>query len=99
MLVAQLDFADPEFPVSLVEKPEPVLPGPSWARVQVTGGGICGSDLHAMFPDETGSPTLAPFVAFPFEMGHEIGGVIVEAGAECPLSVGTRVAVDPTPRS
>ena len=96
MRVAQLDFADPEFPVSLVEKPEPRLPGPSWARVQVTGGGICGSDLHAMFPDDTGSPTLASFVAFPFEMGHEIGGVIVEAGAECALPVGTRVAVDPT---
>ncbi|MEY2433234.1 MAG: hypothetical protein QOC92_2959 [Acidimicrobiaceae bacterium] len=96
MLVAQLDFADPQFPVSLVEKPEPVLPGPAWARVQVTGGGICGSDLHAMFPDDTGSPTLASFVAFPFEMGHEIGGVIVDAGDECPVPVGTRVAVDPT---
>lgn len=83
MLVAQLDFADPDFPVSLVEKPEPVLPGPEWARVHVTGGGICGSDLHAMFPDDTGSATLACFVSFPFEMGHEIGGVIVEAGAAC----------------
>ena len=30
MLVAQLDFADPEFPVSLVEKPEPTLPGPGY---------------------------------------------------------------------
>jgi threonine dehydrogenase-like Zn-dependent dehydrogenase len=96
VLVAQLDFADPEFPVSLVEKPAPTLPGPAWARVQVTGGGICGSDLHAIYPGDTGSSTLTPFVAFPFEMGHEIGGVVVEAGADCPVPVGSRVAVDPT---
>ena len=31
-----------------------------------------------MFPDDTGSPTLASFVAFPFEMGHEISGVLLE---------------------
>ena len=33
--------------------------------------------------------------ALPFVLGHEIGGRIVETGADCPHPVGTRVAVDP----
>jgi threonine dehydrogenase-like Zn-dependent dehydrogenase len=62
----------------------------------VTVGGICGSDLH-LFSHETGpSPTLLPFTTFPFVMGHEIAGRVIEAGPDCPLLVGTRVAVDPT---
>jgi threonine dehydrogenase-like Zn-dependent dehydrogenase len=95
MRSARLDFADPEFPVTLAEVDSPALPTPEWARVRVTAGGICGSDLHAIFPDGSGTPTLLPLVGVPMEMGHEFGGVIVEAGADCPHAVGTRVAVDP----
>ena len=75
---ARLDFADPEHPVSLVEVGEPSLPRGDWARVRVTAGGICGSDLHAIFPDGSGTPTFLPLVGFPMEMGHELGGVIAE---------------------
>ena len=81
--------------MSLAEVDEPPLPRSDWARVRVTAGGICGSDLHAIFPDGTGSPIMLPLVGFPMELGHEIGGVVVEAGTDCPLPVGTRVAVDP----
>jgi threonine dehydrogenase-like Zn-dependent dehydrogenase len=91
----QFDMADPEFPASLVELPDPELPGPAWARVGVSAGGICGSDLH-LFAHNTGpSPALAAFAAFPFVLGHEIAGRVLEAGPECPVAVGTRVAVDP----
>lgn len=95
MKSARLDFADPEHPVSLVEADEPVLPRSDWARVRVVAGGICGSDLHAIFPDGNGTPTFLPLVGFPMELGHEFGGVVTEAGADCPIPVGTRVAVDP----
>jgi L-iditol 2-dehydrogenase len=89
------DMADPEFPASLAELPEPELPGPSWARVAVTTGGICGSDLH-LFSHNTGpSPTLASAAAFPFVLGHETAGRVVEAGPECGVAAGTRVAIDP----
>ena len=96
MRAVQFDLADPAFPASLVEVPEPELPGPAWARVAVTVGGICGSDLH-LFAHNTGpSPTLMGMAgAFPFLLGHEIAGRVVEAGPECPVAVGTRVAVDP----
>ncbi len=89
-------MVDPEFPASLVDLPEPDLPGAAWARVAVTVGGICGSDLH-LFTHNTGpSPTLMGMAgAFPFVLGHEIAGRVIEAGADCPIAVGTRVAVDP----
>jgi L-iditol 2-dehydrogenase len=96
VLAARFDLADPDFPVSLVDLAEPGLPGPAWARVAVTAGGICGSDLHLFSRDTGPSPTLVALAAFPFVMGHEIGGRVIETGPECPVAVGTRVAVDPT---
>jgi L-iditol 2-dehydrogenase len=91
----QFDLADPEFPASLTDLAEPDLPGPAWARVAVTVGGICGSDLH-LFTHNTGpSPTLVSVGSFPFVLGHEIAGRVIEAGPECPQPIGTRVAVDP----
>src|SRR5438132_9364822 len=96
MRAVQFDMADPAFPASLVDLPEPELPGAQWARVAVTVGGICGSDLH-LFAHNTGpSPTLMGMSgAFPFVLGHEIAGQVIEAGTDCPHVVGTRVVIDP----
>jgi threonine dehydrogenase-like Zn-dependent dehydrogenase len=96
VLAAQFDLADPEFPVSLVELDEPTLPNGEWARVAVAAGGICGSDLHLFGHDTRPSPVLLPLATFPFVMGHEIAGRVIEVGPDCPVAVGTRVAVDPT---
>ncbi|HTU37908.1 MAG TPA: alcohol dehydrogenase catalytic domain-containing protein, partial [Acidimicrobiales bacterium] len=83
MRAVVFDFADPAFPASLAELPEPELPGPSWARIEVSTGGICGSDLH-LFAHNTGpSPTLASVGAFPFVLGHETSGRVVDAGPGC----------------
>ena len=95
MRAVQFDMADPSFPASLVDLPEPDLPSETWARVAVTTGGICGSDLH-LFAHNTGpSPTLVGISTFPFVLGHEIGGTVVETGARCAIPVGARVAVNP----
>ncbi len=89
------DMVDPAFPASLGELSEPELPGPAWARVEVMTGGICGSDLH-LFAHNTGpSPTLASIGTFPFVLGHETAGRVVEAGSACPVAPGTRVVIDP----
>ena len=95
MRAVQFDMADPSFPASLVELDQPKLPGAAWARVGVTSAGICGSDLH-LFAHNTGpSPTLFSMGTFPFILGHEIVGKVTEAGDDCPIAVGTRVAIDP----
>lgn len=96
MRAAQLDYADPSFPVSVVDAPDPVLLGPAWAIVEVRAAGICGSDLHNIYPDGSASRIFGPFVTLPMQLGHEVAGVIVERGPECEFEVGTRVAVDPT---
>ena len=83
-------MADPAFPASLVDLPEPELPSGAWARVAVTAGGICGSDLH-LFAHNTGpSPTLTSLGSFPFVLGHEIAGHVIESGPECSCPVGTQ---------
>jgi threonine dehydrogenase-like Zn-dependent dehydrogenase len=90
------DLADPEFPASLVEIAEPPLPTGEWARIAVSAGGICGSDLHLFSPPGGGgSPTLRSIGTLPFVLGHEIVGAITEVGPDSPWSVGDRVAVDP----
>jgi L-iditol 2-dehydrogenase len=96
VLAVQLDYADRGFPASLIEVDEPALPGPDWARVGVTTGGICGSDLH-LFTNATGaSPTLSSYVSLPWLLGHEIAGRVIEAGPFSGVSEGDRVAVAPT---
>src|SRR5262249_14106443 len=95
MKAVRFDFADATFPASLAEVDEPTLPTGDWARVAVNLGGICGSDLHLFLPVLEGSPILAGIAEFPFELGHEIAGTVVEVGDDCPVAVGTRVAIDP----
>jgi threonine dehydrogenase-like Zn-dependent dehydrogenase len=64
--------------------------------VEVFVGGICGSDLHLFTHNVGPTPTLfGSGGAFPFVLGHEIAGRIVETGPECPHPIGTRVALDP----
>ena len=95
MKAVRYDFADATFPASLAEVDEPTFPTGEWARVAVDVGGICGSDLHLFAPVLQGSPTLAGVAEFPFELGHEIAGTVVEVGDDCPVAVGTWVAIDP----
>ena len=96
MRAVQLDFADSAFPASLVDVPEPVLPGDAWARIGVDVGGICGSDLH-IFTGNTGpSPTIVGYTPFPFLLGHEIAGTVLEAGESAGVQPGDRVVVEPT---
>jgi threonine dehydrogenase-like Zn-dependent dehydrogenase len=93
--VVEYNHRDPNFPAELIDTDDPALPADDWARIAVTVGGICGSDLHLFGSRPTRAPALAAFATFPFHLGHEIAGTIVEAGARCAFPVGTRVAVDP----
>jgi threonine dehydrogenase-like Zn-dependent dehydrogenase len=79
--------------LALSRYPIPALPGPDWVRIRPLLAGICGSDTALI----TGraSPILSPFASFPAILGHEVVGVIEEAGSAAEVKAGERVVVDP----
>jgi threonine dehydrogenase-like Zn-dependent dehydrogenase len=88
-------------PLRLTELDAPDLPGPGWHRVRPLLAGICGSDLATI--DGRSSRYFEDIVSFPFVPGHEIVGVVEEAGADPAAgsqvggspAIGTRVVVEP----
>lgn len=72
------------------EVPDPA-PAPGEVLVAVEACGICGTDLH--IADGHFAPTPYPIIP-----GHEFAGTVVEVGAGVTtgLTVGARVAVDPS---
>lgn len=76
------------------EGPEPMLLNEEWVKIKVTYGGICGSDMNLIYLHD--SPAASPFTSFPFTIGHEVVGTIVEIGQKVKhLQTGDRVVVDP----
>ena len=78
--------------VESVENPTP-LPGEVLVRVNACG--ICGTDLHILDGD-------SPLARYPVIPGHEFAGEVVALGSEItegngevPITVGSRVAIDP----
>lgn len=83
-----------EGPRTLVER-ETDTPavGTGDVLIKVHSMGICGSDIEYYMHNKCGS-----FVPRnPLVLGHELSGVVVEAGASVTnISVGTRVSIDPS---
>lgn len=55
-------------------------PGPGEVLIQVKACGICGSDVHMAQPDNDGYIYYPGLTGFPSILGHELSGVVVEAG-------------------
>src|SRR3989441_10495258 len=73
---------------------EAPLAGEDWVRVGVGLGGLCGSDLHTIPLDA--SSAMAALTSFPFVLGHENVGTVLEVGKAIPaLRPGQRVTVEP----
>jgi len=73
---------------------EPSLPGEDWVKIKTGFGGICGSDLNLVYLHD--SPSVSPFVSFPFVIGHENMGTIIEKGKNVKdFETGDRVIADP----
>ena len=66
-----------------------------WARVAVTVGGICGSDLHLFGNRPMQAPALGRSGRSRSCSVTRSRARVIEAGADCDVPVGTRVAVDP----
>jgi L-idonate 5-dehydrogenase len=67
-------------------------PGPGEVAIDISYGGICGSDLHYYHRGAVGDFALRE----PMVLGHEVVGVLREVGADTKASApGTPVAVHP----
>ncbi len=67
-------------PRVVVEEKEVPKPGPGEVVIEVKACGICGSDVHMAQPDDEGYILYPGLTGFPVVLGHEIAGVVVEAG-------------------
>lgn len=73
---------------------EPELPGEDWVKIKTAFGGICGSDLNLVYLHD--SPSASPFVSFPFVIGHENMGTVVQKGKDVKdFELGDRIIADP----
>ena len=76
--------------IEVQQRPTAVLAGPADVLLRVEACGICGTDLHVV-ADPPAHPATVGVV-----LGHELIGIVVEAGREAVgLGVGERVAVSP----
>ena len=76
-------------------------PGPSDVLLQVKACGICGSDVHMGQARDDGYIYYPGLTGFPCILGHELAGVVVEAGKDArdkrtnkPFQGGERVTTE-----
>lgn len=72
--------------VAVAQIPSPERTGA--ALVEVTQGGLCGTDYKVVRGDVP--------VKLPLVLGHEVVGRLLDPGNDCDLKVGTRVLIDPS---
>lgn len=71
---------------------EPILTGNNDVKIKLASIGVCGSDIHYYSEGKIGTQ----IVKYPFAVGHECSGTIVEVGPEVTnVKVGDLVVVDP----
>jgi propanol-preferring alcohol dehydrogenase len=70
--------------LDLVDMPDPI--GEGWAVVETKAAGVCGTDLHFF------EGLLTP-PRFPFVLGHEIAGILVECPPGSGFTPGDRVVI------
>lgn len=78
--------------MALVDAPDPELRRPTDVLVKLGAVGVCGSDIHYYTTGRIGCQV----VEYPFTVGHECAGTVVEVGdAVTRVRAGTRVAIEP----
>lgn len=78
--------------MELFKVPDPVIQQPTDVVVRMNAIGVCGSDIHYYVTGRIGSQV----VEYPFTVGHECAGTIIEVGSEVSnLVAGDRVAIEP----
>ena len=78
--------------MEMMEIPEPLLVNPNDVKIKMSVVGICGSDIHYYTQGQIGSQ----IVQYPFAVGHEGAGVVVEVGPSVRrVKPGDPIAIEP----
>jgi L-iditol 2-dehydrogenase len=78
--------------MEMMEIPEPQVTGPKDVKIRMKVLGICGSDIHYYTNGRIGSQV----VEYPFAVGHEGAGIVVETGTSVKrVKTGDKIAIEP----
>jgi L-iditol 2-dehydrogenase len=78
--------------MEMKEVPDPVLLNPGDVKIRMLVLGICGSDIHYYTKGQIGSQK----VSYPFTVGHESAGLVIETGPGVTrVREGDVIAVEP----
>jgi len=78
--------------MEIVEVPKPKIKKDTDVLIKMERVGVCGSDIHYYVSGKIGSQV----VKYPFAIGHEGGGVVVEVGSGVThVKVGDSIAIEP----
>ena len=78
--------------MEIIDVPDPVILNPDDVKIRMSVVGICGSDIHYYTRGRIGSQV----VKYPFTVGHEGAGIVVETGAAVKsVSPGDLIAIEP----
>ena len=72
-------WRNPELKIEEVDIPQPKA---NEVLLEVKACGICGTDVHIRQTDEDGYMLYPGLTGFPATLGHELSGVVVEAGPD-----------------
>ena len=78
--------------MEMKEVPEPAIAHRKDVKIKMSVVGVCGSDIHYYTQGRIGSQV----VEYPFPVGHEGAGLVVESGADVKrVKHGDIIAIDP----
>jgi len=78
--------------IEMKDIPEPQIVNPNDVKIKMLVMGICGSDIHYYTQGQIGSQK----VQYPFTVGHEGAGVVVEVGSSVKsVKTGDKIAIEP----
>src|SRR5664279_2349294 len=78
--------------IEMMDIPEPLVVNPNDVKIKMSVMGICGSDIHYYTQGQIGSQK----VKYPFTVGHEGAGVVVEVGNSVKtVKPGDNIAIEP----
>ncbi|MBW8332978.1 MAG: alcohol dehydrogenase catalytic domain-containing protein [Prolixibacteraceae bacterium] len=79
--------------IEMIDRPQPEIKNPDDVLIKIKSVGVCGSDVHYFTEGKIGSQV----VAFPFAVGHECSGIVIETGSSVTrVKPGDLVAIDPS---